>query len=78
MAEDLDRLHDDPAPAARASGSGRVGWLIAMSIAVAAILATAVVLAIRTDEEPGMPGMDMGRRPTLGVGATPVLPGSRP
>ena len=60
-----------------ASGSGRVGWLVAMGIAVAAILIAAVVLAVRTDERPGMPGMDMGRHPSVGLGADRAPSGSR-
>lgn len=67
MSTDLERTDDDPAPAGGASGSARVGWLVAMGIVVAAILVTAVVIAIRTDEDPGMPGMDMGRQPSIGV-----------
>ena len=77
VSSEHERIDDDPAPAAQASGSGRVGWLVAMGIAVAAILIAAVVLAVRTDERPGMPGMDMGRHPSVGLGADRAPSGSR-
>jgi hypothetical protein len=49
-----------------------------MGIAVAAILIAAVVLAVRTDEDPGMPGMDMGRQLNVGVDVHRAASGSRP
>src|SRR3546814_681789 len=78
VSADLERTSDDPAPAVGASGSGRVGWLVAMGIAVAAILIAAVVLAVRTDERPGMPGMDMGRQLSVSAGVDRAPSGSRP
>src|SRR3546814_6290789 len=78
VSADLERTSDDPAPAVGASGSGRVGWLVAMGIAVAAILIAAVVLAVRTDEDPGMPGMDMGRQLSVSAGVDRAPSGSRP
>ena len=47
-------------PAREAKDSDRRGWLVATCIAVVLIIAAWVFLVTRTNDDPGMPGMDMG------------------